>query len=65
MDDVAGTAQVGNGAVLFKLNKKEPALWGRLQSVHAGGMFVSLNKNKKNNNIAMSIAITMLSCPFN
>lgn len=37
VDDVAGTAQVGNGAVLFRLNKKEPGLWGKLQSADAGG----------------------------
>ncbi|KAK7482622.1 hypothetical protein BaRGS_00026121, partial [Batillaria attramentaria] len=27
VDDVAGTAQIGNGAVVFKLHKKEPCLW--------------------------------------
>ncbi|XP_076443572.1 dynein axonemal assembly factor 4-like isoform X2 [Babylonia areolata] len=36
VDDTHGTAQIGSGAVLFKLNKKEPALWGRLQSPYVG-----------------------------
>jgi len=42
VDDVAGTAQIGDGAVLFRLNKKEPAMWGKLQS-ESSGMAVELD----------------------
>ncbi|XP_048734697.1 dynein axonemal assembly factor 4-like [Ostrea edulis] len=30
VDDVSSTAQIGNGAVVFKLQKKEPQLWNHL-----------------------------------
>lgn len=42
VDDIAGTAQIGNGSVLFKLSKKEPAMWGKLQS-ESSGMAVELD----------------------
>ncbi|XP_022331468.2 dynein axonemal assembly factor 4-like [Crassostrea virginica] len=30
VDDISSTAQIGNGAVVFKLQKKEPQLWNQL-----------------------------------
>lgn len=35
VDDTGATVQIGNGAVVFKLGKKIPELWGRLQSPDA------------------------------
>ena len=39
VDEKRGSAQVGNGAVVFKLHKQEAALWGRLQPAESGKVF--------------------------
>lgn len=43
VDYSKGTANVGNGAVLFKLYKKSPGLWEVLRSAESGKTVKSLN----------------------
>lgn len=46
VDDVAGTAQIGNGAVLFRLRKQEPGFWGQVQSPQAEDKEVMRSKRE-------------------
>ena len=43
VDDRNSTAQVGNGAVVFKMLKKEPVKWTKLQSELAGMLKLHYN----------------------
>ncbi|XP_041366391.1 dynein assembly factor 4, axonemal-like [Gigantopelta aegis] len=47
VDDETSTAQVGNGAVLFKLKKKDPAQWSNLQSEQAADKDVMRQKRQE------------------
>ena len=46
VDDQASTAQVGNGAVLFKLKKKDAAIWPSLQSELAGMCVTAIQQGR-------------------
>lgn len=47
VDDRNSKAQVGNGAVTFSIQKKEPGMWSQLQADYKGiafsWLFVSLH----------------------
>ncbi|XP_005093649.2 dynein assembly factor 4, axonemal [Aplysia californica] len=47
VDDGKGSAQVGNGAVVFKLYKQEPGLWNRLQSPDADDKQIMKQKREE------------------
>ena len=55
VDDQASTAQIGNGAVVFKLKKQEPGMWLQLTKDEAGkkqepGMWLQLTKDEAGKN---------------
>ena len=47
--DRRSAAQVGNGAVLFKLEKQTPAVWERIQTPDAGEAMVKPYSSAKKN----------------
>ncbi|XP_046545728.1 dynein axonemal assembly factor 4-like isoform X2 [Haliotis rubra] len=47
VDDAQSSANVGNGTVVFKLKKKEPEIWGQLQSDDAGNKEVMRKKREE------------------
>ncbi|XP_077989227.1 dynein axonemal assembly factor 4-like [Glandiceps talaboti] len=46
VDDSKGSAQVGNGAIIFNLVKQEPGIWSRLTSLQSGDKEVMKSKRE-------------------